>query len=71
MPTTDAFMIAAIVLMFIVFGAALAWADYQTRNVRQRSRQGVADVAQKAGATTTIQAQARPAQHKEFDAAVR
>ncbi len=69
MPTTDAFMIAAIVLIFIVFGAALAWADYQTRNVRQPSRQSVADVAPKAGATTTIQA--RPAQRKELDAAVR
>ena len=31
MPTIDALIIAAIVLAFIVFGAVLAWADYQTR----------------------------------------
>jgi len=34
MPTETAIVIAGIVLMFIVFAAALAWADYYTRNVR-------------------------------------
>ena len=35
MPTVDALIIAAIVLAFIVFGAVLAWADYQTRQARR------------------------------------
>ena len=33
MPTTDAVTIAAIVTAFILFGAVLAWAEYQTRNL--------------------------------------
>ena len=35
MPTIDALIIAAIVLAFIVFGAVLAWADYQTQAAAQ------------------------------------
>jgi hypothetical protein len=34
MPTETAIVIAAIVLVFAVFGVALAWADYYTRNFR-------------------------------------
>jgi len=34
MPISTALVIAAIVAMFIVFGAVLAWADYQTRHIR-------------------------------------
>ena len=34
MPTETAITIACIVLAFAVFAAALAWADYYTRNVR-------------------------------------
>ncbi len=40
MPISTALIIAAIVAMFVIFGFALAWADYQTRHirpVRQRS----------------------------------
>lgn len=33
MPITDAFVIAAIVFVFTVFGIVLAWAEYQTRNL--------------------------------------
>jgi hypothetical protein len=34
MPTETAVIIAGIVLMFVTFAVALAWADYYTRNVR-------------------------------------
>jgi len=33
MPITTAVIIAAIIVAFIVFGAVLAWADSQTRNL--------------------------------------
>jgi len=33
MPITDAFVIAAIVVVFTAFGIVLAWAEYQTRNL--------------------------------------
>jgi len=32
MPTETAIVVAGIVLAFAVFSAALAWADYYTRN---------------------------------------
>lgn len=34
MPTETAIVIAGIVLVFVVFMAALAWASYYTRNYR-------------------------------------
>ena len=34
MPTETAIVVAGIVVVFIVFAIVLAWADYQTRNVR-------------------------------------
>jgi len=34
MPTETAIAIVGIVLMFTVFAATLAWANYYTRNVR-------------------------------------
>ncbi len=67
MPTIDAFMIAAIVLAFIIFGAVLAWADYQTRQVRRPTGQRVAEVARKAGVTPAIQPQM--AQRRELSTA--
>ena len=67
MPTIDAFIIAAIVLAFIVFGAVLAWADYQTRQARRPTGQRVAEVPKKVAATTTIQPQT--AQRRELNTA--
>ncbi len=64
MPTIDALIIAAIVLAFIVFGAVLAWADYQTR---RPSRHRVAEVAKKAGVTLATQPQM--AQRRELSTA--
>jgi hypothetical protein len=61
MPTIDAFIIVSIVLMFIVFGAVLAWADYQSRHVRWSD---VAKMGKKAAAMTTNPAQA--VKRKEF-----
>ena len=34
MPTETAIVVVGIVLVFVVFGAALAWTDYYTRNFR-------------------------------------
>ena len=31
MPIIDAFIVAAVTAAFIIFGAVLAWAEYQTR----------------------------------------
>ena len=67
MPTIDALIIAAIVLAFIVFGAVLAWADYQTRQARRPTGQRVAEVAKKAGVAPAIQPQT--AQRKELSTA--
>jgi len=69
MPTTDALIVAAIVLVFIAFGVVLAWADYQTRNLRPSDRQRVAEVANKAGATAVQSPSAPPARRKELNAA--
>jgi hypothetical protein len=33
MPITDAFIIAAIVAAFAIFGSVLAWAEYHTRHL--------------------------------------
>jgi len=38
MPAFDVFIISAIVVVFVVFGAVLAWADYQTRDLPQTTR---------------------------------
>jgi hypothetical protein len=54
MPITDAFIIAAIVAAFAIFGAVLAWAEYQTRHL-PRSAQHAADRPRR---TTTIHAKA-------------
>jgi hypothetical protein len=39
MPTTSIFIIAGIILMFVVFAAALAWGEYQTRHIGRSRRQ--------------------------------
>ena len=54
MPITDAFIIAAIVAAFAIFGAVLAWAEYQTRHL-PRPAQHAADRPRR---TTTIYAKA-------------
>ncbi|MDR3420638.1 MAG: hypothetical protein P4L80_05245 [Xanthobacteraceae bacterium] len=57
MPATDAVIIAAIVAAFIVFGAVLAWGDYQTRNLRRPARQGAETAGKTPEATRVIQPQ--------------
>jgi multisubunit Na+/H+ antiporter MnhC subunit len=53
MPMTDAFILAAIVFVFAVFGIVLAWAEYQTRHVNTRTvQQAKHDVRQ--NQTTTV-----------------
>ena len=34
MPIIDAFIVAAIVAAFVIFGGVLAWAEYQTRHLQ-------------------------------------
>jgi multisubunit Na+/H+ antiporter MnhC subunit len=38
MPVIDAFIIAAIVAAFVIFGVVLAWAEYQTRHLPRKTR---------------------------------
>jgi hypothetical protein len=66
MPTTDALIISAIVLMFIIFGVVLAWGEYQTRNLQRPVRQGAEAADKKYGSTTTFQA--KTASSKELKA---
>jgi hypothetical protein len=42
MPITDAVIVAAIVVAFVIFGVVLAWADYQTRNLARPAPQSAA-----------------------------
>jgi hypothetical protein len=35
MPTEIMLVVAAVTLVFVVFGAVLAWADHQTRDIRR------------------------------------
>ena len=42
MPIIDAFIVAAIVTVFLIFGAVLAWAEYQTRHLAQAAQQSAA-----------------------------
>jgi len=42
MPITDILIVSAIVSAFAVFAIALAWGDYQTREIAQASRQRAA-----------------------------
>jgi hypothetical protein len=39
MPITSVFILAGIILAFIVFGVVLAWAEYQTRHIGRSGRQ--------------------------------
>ena len=36
MPITSILVLAAVVFMFVIFGATLAWAEYRTRDVVRR-----------------------------------
>jgi hypothetical protein len=42
MPIVDAFIVAAIVTVFIIFGVVLVWAEYQTRRLPTAAQQGSA-----------------------------
>jgi hypothetical protein len=42
MPITDILIICVIVSGFAVFGIALAWGDYQTRDIARASRERAA-----------------------------
>jgi hypothetical protein len=39
MPITDIIVVCVIISAFAVFAAVLAWADYQTREIAQESRE--------------------------------
>jgi hypothetical protein len=55
MPITDIVIVSVIFCAFVVFAVALAWGDYQTREIARASRQraltgaGVAALKQNAG----------------------
>jgi hypothetical protein len=56
MPIADAFIVVAIVTVFIIFGVVLAWAEYQTRGLPTAAQQSsAADIKRE---TTTIHAKA-------------
>ena len=55
MPITDTFIIAAIVAAFVIFGAVLAWAEYQTKLLPGPVQQRAADKPRR---VTTIHAKA-------------
>jgi hypothetical protein len=55
MPIVDAFIVAAIVTVFMIFGVVLAWAEYQTRHLPPAARQSAVDTKREA---TTINAKA-------------
>jgi hypothetical protein len=56
MPIVDAFIVAAILTVFIIFGVVLAWAEYQTRRLPPAAQQSsAADTKRDA---TTIHAKA-------------
>ena len=38
MPITTIFIVAGMILMFIVFAATLAWGEYQTRHIGRDAR---------------------------------
>ena len=53
MPVFDAFVVAAIVVSFVVFGAVLAWAERQTRNLPPTPQPNVALATHDARSTVT------------------
>ena len=42
MPITDIIIICVIISAFVIFAVALAWGDYQTRDIAQASRERAA-----------------------------
>ena len=38
MPITDVLLLSFFIFAFVAFGAALAWGDYQTHDIAQKSR---------------------------------
>jgi len=53
MPMFDAFVVAGIVLVFVVFGAGLAWAEVQTRNLPPQTQRAVRPSTDSRTATVT------------------
>jgi multisubunit Na+/H+ antiporter MnhC subunit len=43
MPITEAFVVAAIVIAFVIFAAVLAWAEHETRHLGQATQQSTSD----------------------------
>ena len=53
MPVFDALIVAAIVAFFVIFGAVLAWAERQTRNLTPTQRPTVASATADTRSTVT------------------
>ncbi len=53
MPVFDAFIVAAIVAFFVIFGAVLAWAERQTRNLPPTPRPALAPATVDTRSTVT------------------
>jgi multisubunit Na+/H+ antiporter MnhC subunit len=48
MPVAEAFVVAAIVIAFVIFAAVLAWAEHQTRHLGQAAQQSTANPQRRA-----------------------
>jgi len=66
MPVIDAVIVAAVVAAFVIFGAVLAWADYQTRHLPRLARQRPEPAKQKQGPAVI---QAAPLFRRDLNAA--
>ena len=53
MPVFDAFIVAAIVVVFVAFGAVLAWAERQTRDLPATPQPASAPATPDARSTVT------------------
>ena len=64
MPITDILIVSVIISAFAIFAIALAWGDYQTRDIARASRQRAAASANVVALRSTTEVTIRRAQEK-------
>ena len=64
MPITDILIVSVIISAFAIFAIALAWGDYQTRDIARASRQRAAVSANVVALRSTTEVTVRGAQEK-------
>lgn len=64
MPITDILIVSVIISAFAIFAIALAWGDYQTRDIARASRQRAAVSANVVALRSTTEVTIRRAQEK-------